>query len=137
MMLHHVQLSCPPGGEEPVRAFWVDGLGLTEVAKPAELAGRGGAWFRAYDDRGGVAAEVHVGVEEGFVAARKAHPALLLDGETSLDDTARRIESLGHEVDHTERHTFPGYLRCHVRDPHGNRVELLAVPSGRSDRPSP
>ena len=70
---------------------------------------------------------MHVGVEEGFTPARKAHPALLLGSETDLDETARRVERLGHEVDHTERHTFPGYLRCHVRDPHGNRVELLAI----------
>ena len=74
MRLHHVQVACPPGGEDVARRFWAEGLGLTEVAKPADLAGRGGAWFRSYADSGEVAAEVHVGVEDPFAPARKAHP---------------------------------------------------------------
>ena len=73
--LHHVQVCCPRGGEADARRFYGEGLGMTEVEKPAELAGRGGAWFRAYDDEGRVTAELHVGVEEPFAPARKAHPA--------------------------------------------------------------
>ena len=38
----------------------------------------------------------------------------------------RSLERLGFEVDWAERHTFPGHQRCHTRDGHGNRVELLA-----------
>lgn len=131
MRLHHVQVACPPGGEDAARAFYAGALGLTEVAKPVELAGRGGAWFRAYDDTGdgdpgAVTAELHVGVEDPFAPARKAHPALVLPDEETLDRTADRVAAVGCEVDHRERHTFPGFLRVHVRDPHGNRVELLA-----------
>ena len=126
MRLHHVQVACPPGGEAVARRFWVEGLGLTEVAKPADLAGRGGAWFRSYADSGQVVAEVHVGVEDPFAPARKAHPALLLDGLAELESVADRLERLGFEVDWGERHTFPGRQRCHTRDGHGNRVELLA-----------
>jgi hypothetical protein len=96
------------------------------VPKPADLAGRGGAWFRAYDGAGDVAAEVHVGVEEPFAAARKAHPALLLDDVAALEATARRLEAGGFPVEWAERHTLPGHERCHTRDAHGNRVELLA-----------
>ena len=126
MRLHHVQVACPPGGEDVARLFWAEGLGLTEVAKPADLAGRGGAWFRSYADSGEVAAEVHVGVEDPFAPARKAHPALLLDGVAELEAAAERLAALGFEVDWTERRTFPGHRRCHTRDGHGNRVELLA-----------
>lgn len=120
MRLHHVQVACPPGGEEGARRFWVDGLGLVEVAKPDSLAGRGGAWFRAD------AAEIHVGVEDPFTPARKAHPALVLDSVTDLEQAAQRLGTLGFEVDWSERRSFPGYQRCHVFDAHGNRVELLA-----------
>ncbi|WP_121253624.1 VOC family protein [Nocardioides ferulae] len=126
MRLHHVQVACPRGGEEVARRFYADGLGLVEVAKPEALAGRGGAWFRAYDDGGAVTAEVHVGVEEPFAPARKAHPALLLDDVTALDAIADRLRRLGFEVDGRERETFPGHLRWHAFDGHGNRVELLA-----------
>ncbi|MGY2704781.1 MULTISPECIES: VOC family protein [unclassified Nocardioides] len=116
MKLHHVQLACPPGGEDGARRFWAEGLGMTEVDKPVALAGRGGCWFRAGS------AEVHIGVEEPFAPARKAHPALLVE---DLDAVAARLAALGFDVDRRERHTFPGFERCHVLDAHGNRVELL------------
>jgi catechol 2,3-dioxygenase-like lactoylglutathione lyase family enzyme len=124
--IHHVQVSCPPGGEDAARRFYVDALGLTEVAKPPALAGRGGCWFRAYDDRGDVSAEIHVGVEDPFLPARKAHPALVVDDVTALDLLAARLRAADHLVDETERETFAGHLRFHTADPHGNRVEVLA-----------
>ena len=125
MRLHHVQVACPPGGEDGARRFYRDGLGMTEVDKPAELAKLGGAWFRASG------AEIHVGVEDPFVPARKAHPALVLDDVTELEAVAARLADLGFEVDWSERHAFPGFERFHTRDGHGNRVELLArLPGG-------
>ena len=125
MKLHHVQVACPPGGEEVARRFYAEGLGLTEVEKPADLRGRGGAWFRAYDDAGSVVAEIHVGVEEPFAPARKAHPALVVDSVAELEATAARVEAAGHAVDWRERGTFAGHERFHAFDGHGNRVEVL------------
>ena len=125
--LHHVQVACPRDGEDAVRAFYADALGLIEVEKPADLRARGGAWFRAYGDRGDVLAELHVGVEEPFVPARRAHPAFVVD---DLDAVARRLREGGFEVDERERTTFEGYLRFHVLDPHGNRVEVLERSAG-------
>jgi catechol 2,3-dioxygenase-like lactoylglutathione lyase family enzyme len=120
--LHHVQVSCPAGGEDAARSFWVGALGLTEVEKPAPLRTRGGCWFRSYDEQGAVSAEIHVGVEASFRPARKAHPALVVD---DLDAVAASLRDGGHPVDLTERETFPGYQRLHTADPHGNRVEIL------------
>jgi len=119
--LHHVQVSCPPGGEDAARRFYGDGLALPEVDKPLALATRGGCWFRD----GGV--EVHVGVEEPFAPARKAHPAFLVD---DLDAVAVRLEELGFAVDRTEESTFPGFRRFHTADGNGNRVEVLGAPVG-------
>ncbi len=126
MKLHHVQVACPPGGEGAARRFYAEGLGLAEVAKPVELAGRGGAWFRAYDDAGAVTAEIHVGVEDPFVPARKAHPALVLSDVDELEATGARLASLGFELDWRERTTFSGFQRFHAFDGAGNRVELMA-----------
>lgn len=120
--LHHVQVACPPGGEDGARRFYADGLGLAEVAKPADLAGRGGCWFRAHDEAGAVTAELHVGVEDPFAPARKAHPAFVVD---DLDAVAVRLGELGFEVDTSQRDTFPGHVRLHTFDAHGNRVEVL------------
>jgi catechol 2,3-dioxygenase-like lactoylglutathione lyase family enzyme len=124
--LHHVQVSCPPGGEDAARLFYADGLGLVEVAKPAALAGRGGCWFRAYDGRGTVTAEVHVGVEDPFTPALRAHPALVVDDARALDALAARLRAADHLVDETERDSLDGHVRFHTADPHGNRVEVLA-----------
>jgi catechol 2,3-dioxygenase-like lactoylglutathione lyase family enzyme len=121
MRIHHVQVSCPPGGEGAARRFYADGLGIPEVDKPPVLAARGGCWFR------GATVEVHVGVEPGFLPARKAHPAFLLDDGDDLDAAAVRLEGLGFVVDRTEGDTFPGYRRLHTADGNGNRVELLAT----------
>jgi catechol 2,3-dioxygenase-like lactoylglutathione lyase family enzyme len=126
MRLHHVQVAMPEGAEDAARRFYADGLGLVEVAKPADLAGRGGAWFRSYDAAGAVTAEVHVGVEEPFAPARKAHPALVVDDVAALDAIAARLRALGFDVDDRERTSFTGHLRFHTADGHGNRVEVLA-----------
>lgn len=126
--LHHVQVSCPPGGEDAARAFWGDGFGLTEVPKPRELAGRGGVWFRSLDTHGQVQAEIHVGVEDPFTPARKAHPAFVLGAE-EFAALAERLVAAGIDLNHTERTSFPGHLRFHCADPFGNRVEVL-TPEG-------
>ena len=116
MRLHHVQVSCPAGGEDVARAFYGAALGLPEVAKPPVLAARGGCWFR------GDGVEVHVGVEEPFAPARKAHPAFVVD---DLDAVAAALTAAGFEVDQRERDTFEGYRRFHTHDGAGNRVEVL------------
>ena len=120
--LHHVQVACPPGGEDAARRFYAEGLGLSEVEKPAALRDRGGVWFRAYDERGTTTAELHVGVEDPCAPARKAHPAFVV---VDLDTVASALTALGFEVDVGERDTFEGYLRFHTNDPAGNRVEVL------------
>ncbi len=112
--LHHVQVSCPAGSEDALRAFYSGVLGMTELTKPPVLAARGGVWFR----RG--TAEIHCGVEEDFRPARKAHPGLVC---TDLDTVAAACGAAGHDV--TWDDNFPGFRRCHVHDPVGNRLELL------------
>jgi catechol 2,3-dioxygenase-like lactoylglutathione lyase family enzyme len=115
MRLHHVQVSCPAGGEDAARRFYGDALGIPEVEKPPVLGARGGCWFR------GQAVEVHVGVEEGFEPAKKAHPAFLVE---DIDDVAARVADGGFPIKWDE--DFPGYRRFHTADGNGNRVEILA-----------
>jgi len=112
--LHHVQLAIPPGGEDVAREFYGGVLGMAELAKPEALRARGGCWFR------GGGWEIHLGVEQDFVAARKAHPGVLVDG---LDDLAARLVTAGHPVDWDPH--FPGHRRIYAHDGHGNRLEFL------------
>lgn len=113
--VHHVQLACPAGSEDALRAFYVGVLEMVEVAKPPGLAGRGGAWFASGT------AELHLGVEESFIPARKAHPGLVVGG---LDAVVARLVAAGAPVE-SDPH-FPGYRRVYTADPVGNRIELLA-----------
>lgn len=111
--IDHVQVAAPKGCEAEARAFYGGLLGLEELPKPEGLAARGGCWFRA-----GVQ-ELHVGVEEPFAPARKAHPGLVVE---DLDALAERLRAEGIEVTYDE--ASPGTKRCHVADPFGNRLEL-------------
>ena len=112
--IDHVQLAMPPGGEAQARAFYAGILGLDEIPKPAELAGRGGAWF------GNGAVTLHLGVEQEFRPARKAHPALLVEG---LAELVTRLEDAGHPIQRDVQ--LAGTERVHVSDPFGNRIELM------------
>jgi catechol 2,3-dioxygenase-like lactoylglutathione lyase family enzyme len=118
--IDHVQVAAPPGCEAEARAFYGDLLGLEELPKPDALRARGGVWFRA----GGQ--ELHVGVEEPFSPARKAHPGLLVD---DLELLEARLAAAGVRL---ERDTsLAGAVRGHVADPFGNRLELREAVAGR------
>jgi catechol 2,3-dioxygenase-like lactoylglutathione lyase family enzyme len=117
--LDHVQLAAPPGCEAAARAFYGGLLGLRELPKPAALAARGGVWFAL-----GERHQLHIGVEEPFAPARKAHPALAV-APGDLDALAARLAGAGVEV--AWDGAIPGVRRCHVADPWGNRLELVAA----------
>jgi catechol 2,3-dioxygenase-like lactoylglutathione lyase family enzyme len=110
----HVQLAMPDGGEEDARRFYRDLLGLAEVPKPKNLAARGGCWFECG------AVRVHLGIEKEFRPARKAHPALLVQGLAVL---VVRLGAAGLRIVSDE--PLPGYERVYVSDPFGNRIELM------------
>ena len=112
--IDHVQLAMPAGGEERARAFYGTLLGMKEVAKPLELAKRGGCWFEC----GPV--QIHLGVESDFRPARKAHPALRCFDYQGLAERLRAAE-----VEVIPDQSIPGVERCHIADPFGNRIELI------------
>lgn len=115
--IDHVQLAAPPGCEEATRWFFGELLGLAEVDKPAALQARGGVWFQAGSQ------QLHVGVEDPFAPARKAHPALRVHPD-ALDLLAARLDAAGVEV---VWDALQGFRRFYVADPWGNRIELLAA----------
>jgi catechol 2,3-dioxygenase-like lactoylglutathione lyase family enzyme len=113
--LDHVQLAMPPGREGEAEAFYSGLLGLVRVPKPEPLAARGGCWFGA----GPVA--LHLGVEEEFRPARKAHPALAVRDLAAL---VQALRAAGVEV-RPNTDAAPG-TGAYVDDPFGNRIELVA-----------
>jgi catechol 2,3-dioxygenase-like lactoylglutathione lyase family enzyme len=112
--IDHVQLAMPPGREAEARKFYSGTLGIPEVPKPPELARRGGCWF----ERGGL--KVHLGVEADFRAAKKAHPAFLVEDLASL---MKALAAGGYAMQTDE--PLEGYTRIYADDPFGNRIELM------------
>ncbi len=115
LSIAHVQLAMPSGGEDTARRFFVNLCGMTEIPKPTELAKRGGCWFRS----GTV--EIHLGVEQDFRPALKAHPALVCD---NYDALIAQLKAANVSV--SEDFEIPGTRRSHILDPFGNRIELIA-----------
>jgi catechol 2,3-dioxygenase-like lactoylglutathione lyase family enzyme len=111
--IDHVQIAAPSGCEAAARAFYGELLGLAEIPKPEPLRARGGVWFRAG------AQELHVGVEEPFAAARKAHPGLV---DSDLDALRGRLRAAA--VDFADDDKIAGVDRLFVDDPFGNRLEV-------------
>lgn len=105
----------PVGEEETARKFYGEVLGMVEIPKPVELAKRGGCWF----ETGRV--QIHLGVEADFRPAKKAHPALRCSEYSDLLDRLHKAGIEANEVD-----DIPGIRRCHIHDPFGNRIELVA-----------
>ncbi len=116
-----MQVAAPPGCEDAARAFYGGLLGFEEVEKPPLLAVRGGCWFR------GGAGELHIGVEDPFSPATKAHPAFSLDSGASLDRLATSLTAAGVEVRWADDAEIPTQRRFHVSDPWGNRLEVVAA----------
>jgi catechol 2,3-dioxygenase-like lactoylglutathione lyase family enzyme len=112
--IDHVQLAMPAGGEETARRFYIDVLGMIELPKPTELAKRGGCWFQSG------AVQLHLGVENDFRPAKKAHPAFLCRDYAAL---VAHLRAAG--IDVNEPNDIPDTRRCHIHDPFGNRIELL------------
>lgn len=122
MRLHHVQLAIPPRTEDEARAFWVEIVGFTEIQKPVELEARGGVWLRHED------AEIHLGLEDPFRPARKAHPAFEVD---DYHDLISRLNAANYPVfpdtyppspSDRDVETRP---RFYTEDPFGNRIEFI------------
>ena len=120
LAVEHVQLAMPAGEEQRAREFYSGLLGIPETPKPPHLAKRGGAWFE--NDR----LKLHLGVEQDFRPARKAHPALLVEGLAGLVEALR---TKGYAI--LDDEPMAGFFRVYVHDPFGNRIELMepALPS--------
>jgi len=111
--IDHVQLAIPKDSEETARKFYLS-LGFTEVAKPEPLASRAGCWFKSN------AAILHLGIEDPFIAARKAHPAFRI---SDLSAFRKHLQNL--QIESTDDTLLPHVRRLFISDPFGNRIEFL------------
>jgi catechol 2,3-dioxygenase-like lactoylglutathione lyase family enzyme len=112
--IDHIQLAAPKGSEDTARKFFKDILGFDEVEKPEELKKRGGVWFTFGNY------QIHIGIEESFSPAKKAHPAFEVE---NIEELKNHLITNGVNV--IEDDKLPGAKRFYISDPFGNRMELL------------
>ena len=117
--LHHVQVNVPSGRADEVRRFYGEVLGLEEMPRPDSLsdAGRSGIWYRLGES------EFHSFFNPDPALERETssrHPALLVDDVPALRE---QLEAAGAELE--QAIPIGGRERFFVRDPFGNRIELM------------
>ena len=114
LQIDHLQLAAPPSCESAARAFYGSLLGLFEIEKPPTLRARGGCWFQCGSQ------QLHIGVEQNFQPARKAHPAFLV---SNLDELRATLTTANVSI--LDDDNLPGTRRFYADDPWGNRLEFV------------
>ena len=112
--IDHVQVAIPPGADDAARAFYGGVLGLPEIPKPAPLNASGGVWFVTG------ATQLHIGSQSGFVPAKKAHPAFVVEDFAGYCALLR-----AQDVVVRDEAEVAGRRRAGIEDPFGNRIELI------------
>ncbi len=111
--IDHVQLAAPKGCEAEARDFFGRLLKLEEIEKPEPLRSRGGCWFKLGS------AQLHIGVEEAFRPATKAHPAFAVN---DIDALFALLEKASIQCVWDD--SLEGVRRFYANDPWGNRLEF-------------
>jgi catechol 2,3-dioxygenase-like lactoylglutathione lyase family enzyme len=119
--IDHLQIAAPEGSEAAARAFYGALLGMKEIEKPEPLRSRGGCWFQCGSQ------QLHIGVQQNFLPAKKAHPAFVTSNPDEL-----RTALLARGINVTDDNSIPGTRRFHAEDPWGNRLEFVEIKSPSS-----
>lgn len=112
--IDHVQLAAPKGSEPIARQFFGEVLGFKEIEKPEALKKKGGVWFEFGNY------QIHIGIEEPFAPAKKAHPAFQIENLESLKE-----HLTNKEINYIVDYDLPSANRIYIHDPFGNRMEIL------------
>jgi catechol 2,3-dioxygenase-like lactoylglutathione lyase family enzyme len=112
--IHHVNVTVPKSLEEAAKHFYGVVMGLTEVPKPLESRGRGGAWYQLGD------LQLHLSIEDGEHGTSKRHVCYTV---SNLTEAEKRFRDAGIEIFPDDMPTA-GWSRFYVRDPGGNRLEI-------------
>lgn len=121
--VQHVSLPIEPGGQDLVRWFYVDLLGLPEKPVPETLP-QHLVWVDAGKQ------EIHLLVEGDAIDLNprsRRHPCLEVDDVTALRAS---LDANGVATE-DEDYPLPGRRRFFARDPFGNLIEFVTFEGGR------
>jgi catechol 2,3-dioxygenase-like lactoylglutathione lyase family enzyme len=114
--LHHVNVTVPKSLEDAAKHFYGVVMALEEVPKPDSSRGRGGAWYQLGP------MQLHLSIEEPLRqdCISKRHVCYIV---SDLAEAEEQFRNAGVEIVPDDLPT-PGWSRCYVRDPGGNRLEI-------------
>lgn len=113
--LHHVNVTVAPDLEAATKEFYGSVLGLEQVPKPA-ASRQGGAWYQIGET------QLHLSLENeprGPLSLR--HICFTV---SDLAEAEKRFRDAGVEIVPDPR-PVPGSVRFYVRDPGGNKLEIV------------
>ena len=114
--IDHIQLTSPAEVEDAMLFFYGTVLGLTEIAKPQALKANGGAWYALGD------IQIHISIEKNANSEASRRHICFRVG--NLDGFEEHLKAHGVEII-SDRQPIPGCDRFYIRDPGGNRLEIL------------
>lgn len=115
--LQHASLAYAAGGQDKVRAFYVDLVGLREIAPPSTLKHRDLVWVSAG------ANDVEMHFFPGVVDPE--HPAHVCLEVEDLATARRQLDAGGYRPYDTT--PIPNRPRFFCRDPFGNLIEFTTI----------
>jgi len=115
IQIDHVNVIVPKSIEDVAKHFYGSLLGLTEIPKPVESRGRGGAWY----DLGIV--QLHLSVRPDLdIGHPTGHVCYTV---TDVCSAEQRLRAAGIEIIPDDQ-PVAGKPRFYVRDPGGNLIEI-------------
>jgi SAM-dependent methyltransferase len=114
--LDHIQLAAPKDCEAVARKYYSHLLGWIEIPKPEKLRQRGGVWFQCGTH------QVHIGVQEDFIPATKAHPGFYVE---NIDELREHLIQNNVYIVEDDLRAEEGITRFYLNDPFGNRLEFI------------
>ena len=112
--LHHVNVTVPAALEAATKEFYGTVLGLRQIPKPA-ASRQSGAWYQIGE------MQLHLSVEEEAAALSERHICFTV---ADLNEAQNKFRAAGVEISPDPR-PVPGSQRFYVRDPGGNRLEIV------------
>lgn len=117
--LHHAAITVPTERLEEARHFYSGLLGLQEAPRPDAELGRPGIWYHLGET------ELHIQCREGGPShGADYHPALVVDDVAGLKAHLRT-----NDIELRDAPTLMGRERFFCRDPFGNLIEFMSLPS--------
>lgn len=112
--LHHVNVTVPAELEEATKKFYGAILGLRQISKPA-ASRQSGAWYQIGET------QLHLSVDDEPAELSSRHICFTV---SNLAEAENKFRAAGIEVSPDPR-PVPGSPRFYVRDPGGNRLEIV------------